>query len=37
MSDGTMDFILGCVILGYFIIFTDFIAQLSVANYILGS
>ncbi len=32
-----MDFILGYVVLGYFIIFDDFITQLSVTNYILGS
>ena len=32
-----MDFILDYVVLGYFIIFDDFILQLSIANYILGS
>jgi hypothetical protein len=37
MSDGTTDFIPGYVVLGYLIIFSDFIPPLSVANYILGS
>jgi hypothetical protein len=37
MSDGTTDFILGYVVLGYLIIFADFIPTLFVASYILVS